>query len=292
VRSRHDWIIWTGFGAGLVLTLGLVVVPVLSGIWLSFQSAESFIATPHWVGFGNYARLLRDPGFWRATLNGAVYALASVALQLVLGVGFAVVLNKRFRFRGVVRGLSILPYLLPTVVVGVTFQWMTDGSFGVITALTRALGLGVIPWFESPFAAMSSVVLISVWLWTPFVTVSCLAAMQAIPLTLYEAAKVDGASSWNRFWHITLPQLMHVLGVVALLRTIWMFNKFDVIWLLTKGGPLGATETLPVLAYNKAFNLFDVGGGAAVATLGFLVLSGFLALYFRLTSQERKRLAA
>jgi len=291
VRSRYDWVIWTGFVAGLVLTLGLVVVPVLGGIWLSFHSAESFIATPRWVGLANYAKLLVDAGFWRATLNGLVYALASVVLQLVLGVGFAVVLNRRFPLRGVVRGLAILPYLLPTVVVGVTFQWMTDGSFGVITALTRALGLGVIPWFESPLAAMTSVVLISVWLWTPFVTVSCLAAMQSIPPVLYEAAKVDGASSWSRFWHVTVPQLMHVLGVVGLLRAIWMFNKFDVIWLLTKGGPLGATETLPVLAYNRAFNLFDVGGGAAVATMGFLVLSTFLALYFRLTSRDREQLA-
>ena len=290
MRSRHDWVIWIGFGAGLILTLGLTVVPVLSGVWLSFHSAESFIATPHWVGLGNYTRLLGDAGFWRATLHGVVYALASVVLQLLLGVGFAVVLNRRFRFRGIVRGLAILPYLLPTVVVGVTFQWMTDGSFGVITALTRALGLGVIPWFESPSAAMASVVLISVWLWTPFVTVSCLAGMQSIPQTLYEAAKVDGASSWSQFWHVTLPQLMHVLGVVVLLRAIWMFNKFDVIWLLTKGGPLGATETLPVLAYNRAFNLFDVGGGAAVATLGFLLLSSGVALYFRITSEERGQL--
>jgi len=287
VKSRHDWVIWIGFAAGLVLTFGLIVLPVLNGVWLSMHSAESFIATPHWVGFANYIKLFGNAEFWRATLNGVVYALVSVVLQLVLGVGFALVLNKSFPFRGIIRGLSILPYLLPTVVVGVTFQWMTDGSFGVITALTRSLGLGDIPWFESPSAAMASVILVSVWLWTPFVTVSCLAGMQSIPQALYEAAKVDGASNWSQFWHVTLPQLMHILSVVVLLRAIWMFNKFDIIWLLTKGGPLGATQTLPVLAYNKAFNLFDVGGGAAVATLGFILLSGIVAIYFRLTSEDR-----
>lgn len=287
MKSRHDWVIWIGFAAGLILTFGLIVLPVLNGVWLSFHSAESFIATPHWVGFANYIKLFGDAEFWRATLNGVVYALISVVLQLVLGVGFALVLNKSFPFRGIVRGLSILPYLLPTVVVGVTFQWMTDGSFGVITALTRSVGLGDIPWFESSSAAMASVVLVSVWLWTPFVTVCCLAGMQSIPQSLYEAAKVDGASNWSQFWHVTLPQLMHILNVVVLLRAIWMFNKFDIIWLLTKGGPLGATQTLPVLAYNKAFNLFDVGGGAAVATLGFLLLSGIVAIYFQLTSEDR-----
>jgi multiple sugar transport system permease protein len=287
VKSRYDWVIWTGFAAGLVLTFGLILLPVLNGIWLSFHSAESFISAPHWVGFGNYMKLFGDAEFWRATFNGVVYAFISVVLQLVLGVSFALVLNKSFPFRGVVRGLAILPYLLPTVVVGVTFQWMTDGSFGIITALTRALGFGVIPWFESPSAAMTSVILISVWLWTPFVTVACLAGMQSIPQTLYEAAKVDGASNWSQFWHVTLPQLMHILSVVVLLRAIWMFNKFDIIWLLTKGGPLGATETLPVLAYTRAFNLFDVGGGAAVATLGFVLLSGVVAVYFRLTSEDR-----
>lgn len=286
MKSRHDWIIWTVFVAGLALTFGLTVLPVLNGVWLSFHSAESFIAVAHWVGLGNYRRLFADPLFWLATLHGLAYAAVSIAVQLVLGMGSALVLNQVFPGRGLVRGLAILPYLLPTVVVGVTFQWMTDGSFGIVTAMTRSLGLGTIPWFDSPLAAMSSVVLVSTWLWTPFVTVCCLAGMQSIPSSLYEAARVDGAGAWAQFCHVTLPQLLPVLSVVVLLRGIWMFNKFDVIWLLTKGGPLGATETLPVLAYDKAFNLFDVGGGAAVATLGFVLLSVFVTLYFRLMARS------
>ena len=289
MKSRHDWVIWTGFVAGLALTFGMTVLPVVDGVWLSFHSAESYIAVPHWVGVSNYTRLFGEAQFWFAVWHGLIYAASSIALQLVLGIASALVLNQVFPARGLVRGLAILPYLLPTVVVGVTFQWMTDGSFGIVTALTRALGIGVIPWFDSPFAAMSSVVLVSTWLWTPFVTVCCLAGMQSIPASLYEAAKVDGATGWQQFLHITLSQLMPVLSVVVLLRTIWMFNKFDIIWLLTKGGPLGATETLPVLAYNKAFNLFDVGGGAAVATMGFVLLTGFVALYFRLTRDRGQR---
>src|SRR5262249_11480015 len=157
-----------------------------------------------------------------------------------------------------VQALIILPYLLPTVVAALIFQWMTDSSFGVITSLTNQAGLGTIAWFDTPVSAMASVIAVSTWLWTPFVAVCCLAAMQTIPISLYEAARVDGAGAVNRFWHITLPQLMPVLSAVILLRTIWMFNKFDIIWLLTKGGPLGATEHIPILAYNRAFNLFDV----------------------------------
>jgi multiple sugar transport system permease protein len=282
MRSRHDWVIWTIFTLGLGLTFAATFLPVINGVWLSFQSADSFIATPRWVGLSNYAHLLTSPDFWRAVQNGAVYADLSIVLQVVLGVAFALVLNTSFPLRRIVRGLAILPYLLPTVVVGLTFQWMTDGSFGIVTALTRQLGLGVIPWFESPHAAMASVIAVSTWLWTPFVTVCCLAGMQSIPASLYEAARVDGAGAWSRFWHVTLPQLMPVLSVVVLLRAVWMFNKFDIIWLLTKGGPLGATEHLPILAYRLAFNLFDVGGGSAVATLGFLLLTVAVTLYFRL----------
>jgi multiple sugar transport system permease protein len=199
------------------------------------------------------------------------------------------VLNQRFFGQRLVRGLATLPYLLPTVVVALTFQWMTDGSFGLVTVLARDLGFGTIPWFELPWTAMMSVIFASVWLWTPFVTICVLAGLQTIPPALYEAARVDGAGALARFWHITLPQLKPVLTVVVLLRAIWMFNKFDIIWLLTRGGPLGATEHLPILAYKKAFSLFDVGGGAAVATVSFLILTALVSLYFRLFPLEEKR---
>jgi multiple sugar transport system permease protein len=134
-----------------------------------------------------------------------------------------------------------------------------------------------------------SVVLASVWLWTPFVTICVLAGLQTIPPALYEAARVDGAGPMARFVHVTLPQLKPVLTVVVLLRAVWMFNKFDIIWLLTRGGPLGATEHLPILAYRKAFSLFDVGGGAAVATVSFLILMTVVTIYIRLFPLEERR---
>lgn len=267
---------------GLALTLALVVLPVVYAITLSFVRMDSFIAVPRWVGLDNYAAVLRQPEFWNALGNGVVYSLGSIVLQVTLGIGLALVLNEAFPARSVVRGLSILPYLLPTVVVVLSFKWMVDGSIGVITRGIAALGLPPVAWFESPRAAMLSVILLGVWMWTPFVTTCFLAGLQTVPRSLYEAAKVDSANALQRFWHVTLPMLKPVLTVVVLLRAIWMFNKFDVIWLLTRGGPVGATEHLPVLAYRRAFALFDIGGGSAIATISFLILSAVVFLYFRL----------
>src|SRR5262249_12275808 len=155
--------------------------------------------------------------------------------------------------RRTVRGIIILPYLLPTLIVALTCKWMLNDPIGIVTVLLKDLGFGAANWLGNERTAMPVVILVSVWMWTPFVTVAFLAGMQNVPPELYEAAKVDGAGAWRRFWHVTLPQLRPVLTVIVLLRTIWMFNKFDIIWLLTRGGPLHATEHLPVLAYRKAF---------------------------------------
>jgi multiple sugar transport system permease protein len=207
---------------------------------------------------------------------------------VVLGVLFALLLDQPFPGRPVVRGITVLPYLLPTVVVTVIFQWLLDGGLGLFTVWAEHIGLGRPAWFENPTSAMLILIVVSVWTWTPFVTVCFLAAMQTVPKSLYEAARVDGASAWMRFWHITIPMLAPMLTVTVLLRSIWMFNKFDVVWLLTKGGPLSATEHLPVLAYRRAFSQFDVGGGATVATLSFLVLTVLIAVYFHYFPLEEK----
>ena len=233
--------IYSFLGVGMAVTLALIVAPVVYAISLSFYRLDSFVGTPQWVGLGNYIAVLSLPEFWSALINGLIYSFGSIVLQLVLGIGFALVLNEVFPGRNFVRGLSILPYLLPTVVVVLTFKWMVDGSIGIITAGIAALGLPPVNWFESPGAAMTSVIFVSVWMWTPFVTTCFLAALQTVPASLYEAARVDGTTAVQRFFHITLPMLKPILTVVVLLRAIWMFNKFDVIWLLTKGGPVGST---------------------------------------------------
>ena len=283
------WLLPGFLSIGALATLILIVGPALYAISLSFYEQQSLTSDPVWVGLANYARVLAGDEFWNALWNGFVYAMAAIVLQVVLGIGFALLLHQPFYGRSLLRGLAFLPYLLPTVVAVLTFKWMIDGSLGIVTIVLDTLGLPPIYWFETESAAMISVILVSVWLWTPFVTTTFLAGLQTVPVQLYEAARVDGAGPIRRFFHVTLPALRPILIVIILLRGIWMFNKFDIIWLTTGGGPLGATEHLPVLAYRQAFTLFNLGSGAAIATLSFLALLVIVTLYFWLFPMDDKQ---
>ena len=283
------WLLPGFLAVGVIATMALIVGPALYAVSLSFYDLPSLTSDPVWVGFSKYIELLRSGEFWNALWNGFVYAGLSIVLQVVLGIGFALLLNQPFWGRALLRGVAFLPYLLPTVIAVLTFKWMVDGSLGIVTILMDEWGLPPIYWFESEAASMMSVILISVWLWTPFVTTTFLAGLQTVPSQLYEAARVDGAGPIRQFFHITLPSLRPILTVIILLRGVWMFNKFDVIWLTTGGGPLGATEHLPVLSYRKAFALYDIGSGAAVATLSFIVLMVAVTLYFRFFPMEESK---
>jgi multiple sugar transport system permease protein len=256
--------------------------PLIYAVMLSFYSARSFMSEPEWVGLSNYIKVLQDPLFWNSLTNGLTIALSSIVLQVVLGVGIAMVLNKRFVGQTIARSIAILPYVLPTVVACLVAQWILEPNYGLVKTALASIGVGMLDWSSHAFTAKGTIILVSVWLWTPFVVTCVLAGLQTIPTQLYEAARVDGAGAWTQFWHITIPGLRSVLIVVILLRGIWMFNKFDLIWLLTKGGPLNQTETLPTLAYRKSFIEYNLGGGAAVATISFLLLSGVILIYLRL----------
>lgn len=279
---RRDWTLIGFLLIGVIVMAAIIGVPLLHAIQLSLYKMESFVGAPQWVGLENYARVSVDPDFWRAFGNGTVIALLSIGLQLVFGVGIAMVLNQTFIGQSVARGLMILPYLLPTVVACLTFEWLLDGSYGLVKAMFSSAGIPMFDWSATRWSATATIVLVSVWIWTPFVVTCVLAGLQSIPRQLYEAAEVDGAGPLARFWHVTVAGLKPVLTVVILLRGIWMFNKFDVVWLLTKGGPLNSTETLPVLAYRRAFQAFDVGGGAAVATISFAILAVVITVYLKL----------
>jgi multiple sugar transport system permease protein len=270
---------------GLLLSAIFILVPLVMAIRLSLFKMTSLIGTPTFCGLDNYLSLIQDPQFWNALKNGIIYAGSTVILQLVLGIAFALVLNQNLKGRNILRGSVLMPYIIPPVVIAIIWGWMLEFQMGIITRFLKYLGL-YFAYLETPFNAMITIIIISVWAWTPFVTICFLAALQNVPQELYESAEVDGASSWVQFSKITIPILMPVLSVVALLRGIWMFNKFDLIWILTGGGPLGGTEHLPIMAYKKAFGLFDVGGGSAVATLSLIFLSGLIFIYFKLMKVE------
>jgi multiple sugar transport system permease protein len=267
----------------VLLVVGLICYPAIYNAWLSLQRRELFATTGVFVGLENYRYLLAHPELWRSLWNGVVFAGGSVSLQTVLGVGLALLLNRRFHGRNLVRGALLFPYLLPSVVAILVVRWMLNDLYGILNAWLIQLGLIAQPiaWLSSPGLTMLSLIGINTWMFYPFVMICVLARLQAIPGELYEAGRVDGAGPVGQFWHITLPQIRSTLAIVVLVRTLWMFNKFDTVWLTTQGGPFGSTQTVPVMAYIRAFQLYELGRGAAIGLLLCLVLMVMFLAYHR-----------
>jgi multiple sugar transport system permease protein len=284
-----------GTGALLVLPalllLGaLTLYPVAYGIWISFFSKHSFFPEQEFIGLANYLAVFADDEFWRSLRLGLIYSLSTIALQLALGVSAALLLHEAFPGRGLVRAIVIFPYVIPTVVAVVIWKWLLNNQFGLVNyALERAGAIDQpISWMGHEWI-MVSLILVSVWQFFPFVVLAVLARLQTIPPELYEAAKVDGANALRRFLHVTLPQLASVLFVVVLLRSIWMFTKFDTPWLMILGG--GAEtyiRTLPIYTYQRTFAWYEAGRGSAMAVLMFLMLVAAAALYFHLWRREER----
>ena len=274
----------------IALLLMLTLYPVLYGVWLSFLNKHSFFPEQTLVGFGNYAYILQDEEFWKSVWRGTVYALSTIVLQIVLGLGAALLLNEMFPGRSILRAIVIFPYVIPTVVAVILWKWLLNSQFGLINYLIERAGLidQPISWMGKDWI-MVSLILVSVWQFFPFVVIGVLARLQTIPTELYDAAAVDGANALQRFFYVTLPQLASVLFVIVLLRSIWMFTKFDTPWLMIQGG--GAEtyiRTLPVYTYMRTFAYYEAGIGSAMAVLMFLMLAAASALYFRIWQREEE----
>jgi multiple sugar transport system permease protein len=268
----------------LMFFVTLLLYPLGYGLWVSLFRRHLLDPGGTFVGLGNYAWLLGNDEFWSALAHSVVWAGATVSLQLVLGTAAALLLHRPFRGRSLARGLILFPYMTPIVSVVLVWILLYSALYGVLNYLLLQVGLIERPvaWLAHPDTALVSVILVGAWKYFPFVMVMVLARLQVIPLETYEAARVDGAGALGRLLHITLPHIREVLVVVALLRTIWMFNNFELVFLLTGGGPLQSTVTLPILVYEQAFGLYDVGRGSAVAVVMFLFLVSVMLLYFRL----------
>lgn len=248
----------------------------------SFFEIGALDPTWSWTGLQNFEVVLNDPEFWSSLQRSIVFAVGSVTLQVTAGTGLALLLNRSFKFKRVVRAVALVPYIVPTAVLGFVALWMGNARYGIVNQLLHQLGLidQYLPWYGSVDLAMLSVIVTSSWKFTIFVTIIVLARLQSIPPTIYEAATVSGASRWDRFVDITLPNLKGVLFIVILLRGIWMFNKFDIVFILTNGGPLNKTTIASIYAYRTAFSDFNLGQAAAVSTLLFLLLVGTAVVYF------------
>jgi multiple sugar transport system permease protein len=272
----------------LVLILALTLYPVAYSIWLSLLEKHSFFPEQRFVGLENFFYLSKDPEFWTSLWLGTVYSIWTIFFQVVLGVAAALVLNETFVGRGLVRGIVLFPYMIPTIVAVILWKWLLNDTYGVVNYWLMALGIiwDPISWLGADHIMLSLIVM-SIWQFFPFVLLSILARLQTIPPELYEAAKVDGASALRRFVHITLPQIQGILFVVILLRSIWMFTKFDTVWLMGEGAGAGRfIRTLPVYAYMRTLTYYQAGLGAALAVIMFGILVVCTVIYFGLFREE------
>ncbi len=275
----------------VALVLALVAYPFGYAVYLSMT--RKYVGMPPvFVGFENYVRLTFDGFFQRAVVNSFIFTFGSVAFKLVLGMGMAVVLTSRIRFSSLWTGVLLIPWVAPTVVSALNFLWIFDYSLGVLNYLLvrvfRVMPQGV-GWLSEPGTAMASVIAVNIWRGFPFFGISFLAGMKSIPAEMYEAAAVDGASALQRFRHVTLPSLRNIIIIVVLLSTIWTFNDFQIVYILTKGGPGGATQVLPVFTYEVAFGAQRLGEAIAVALYMLPALAMVIVVLARYMRRARAR---
>lgn len=265
------------------LTLALVLLFPLGHVLYTSLRAESRPTATTVATLRNYERLAADTKFGAALANTVTFTTASVALHLGLGLGTAVLLNRRIAGRTLFRVVVLVPWTFAPVVVGVVWKWMFNAQFGILN--DTLLRLGAIAqgraWLGDASLAMPAVILANVWRGFPFVMIVALAGLQAIPREQYEAASVDGASPSQQFWYVTLPNLRYVLLIGVLLDTIWTFKHFDLVQVMTAGGPAGATEVLTTLVYRTAFEYLDFPYASAMAVAMFVVLFALTSVYLR-----------
>jgi multiple sugar transport system permease protein len=269
-----------------VCLLATVVMPIGLAIRMSLYNDVLYKPQDYrFIGLGNYLRLVEDPVFWLTLSNSVVWVFSSVVLQFLAGLAAALLLHQTFKGRALVRTLTLLPWIIPGVVVGLIWEWLYQPNYGVINDLLLRAGLmhDRVAWLSSPDLAMPAVVFTNVWRGIPFFAIMLLAGLQAIPDELYEAAHVDGAGMLGRFWHITLPLLRPIIVVATATRIIWTFNYADLIFVMTGGGPANATQITSTYTLMQAYSNLDFGYAGALSVVLLLIMLAFTAAYLRIS---------
>jgi multiple sugar transport system permease protein len=275
---------WTPYlflGPAALYILVFQAVPLAQEIYLSFTRTTLLNPTRStWVGFDNYVRIFSDESFHRTLLTTLIYVVACVIGAVGSGLLIALLLNNAFRGRGVARALITVPWAAPGIAVALIATWMFNSQYGIVNRFLNAIGLGVPGGsiLDSPRYALPAILVTTIWQLFPFTSVVLLSALQAVPQDLTEAATVDGAGRWWTFRAVTWQVIRPTVGLLALLMTIWSLRRFELIWLMTKGGPVGATETLVIDLYSQAFDSKELGAAAAIGMVGviisFIVITG------------------
>lgn len=270
----------------LLLLVGFTLVPISFLLRASVVPNYGDLSKPSIVGLGNFARLATDSTFLRALLNTAVYCFSAVGIELLLGMVLALLVHSVFSRIDFFRTFLLIPMMLPPIAVAIAWKLMYQPQFGIINALLRLLGVqavlqalhlsnGPILWASSPSTAMLSIILVDVWQSTPFVFLMLLAGLASLPPDPFEAADLDGAGTWRKFWDLTLPLLRPLIGIVAVLRLLDALRAFDTIYVITRGGPADATNTVGYYIYRTAFEFFNLGYAGALSLVTLVLILGF-----------------
>lgn len=271
-----------------LLVIGVVIIyPLVYTVFISFFNKDLLNpGSVPFVGLKNYATLLGAENFRLAFKNSVMVTALAVTIQMVLAFALALLLHKPFKGRGLVRGILILPWALPTFVAAFAWIWMLDYNYGIVNHLLEAVGLSRVAWLGQPGTAYLAIVAANIWKGLPWTLVVLMAGLELVPQELSEAARVDGASWWDEIRHVILPSMSAVISVTVVLRTIWTFNWFDLIYLMTGGGPARSTLVLPIEVYKTAFTSYKMGLASAIGSIMFVVLGLFSVFYFRLHGNE------
>lgn len=285
-RARGKGVALLFLGPALAALAAILAVPVLYSIWLSLTDAKlsaGRLKAP-FIGLDNYLRLLSDKAVGNALLNTLYFTAVEVAGVVVLGLLAALLLNHPMARWSGFRVLLLLPWAIAPVANAVLWKWIYHANYGILNTILLQLGLidSNVTWLGDAFQALNMILIVDIWKSTPFIAILLLAALQNIPKTLYRAARVDGAGTWQQFRHVTLPSLRTALAIAIILQTIWALRAFDLIFVLTKGGPADGTVVMNFLAYRVTFNFLKFGYGAAIANVIFLTSLVLAILYVRL----------
>lgn len=291
-RPAKDWLPAVFLTPAALVLAVFILLPLLRSLLLSFFDAS--LLKPDagtFVGLGNYVDLARNPRFWNSLGVTLTYTICAVVLSYAVGLGTAMLLNRKFRFQWLARLLMILPWAVPEVVAVMIFKWMLDAQFGIVNHLLLWVGFISEPvaWLNDPTSALVVVILTTVWIEYPLATLILLAGLQTVPEELMESAQVDGANRWQRFRHITFPMLRFVNVVVVILLSLDTFRRTTLIYTMTGGGPRQATETLPVWTYIEAFANHRLGSASAIGITVLLILGATTIAYFLIVIRKGDR---
>ena len=296
IMSRHRWrlalkenmLAYLFLAPAIIAIVSVLFYPIVNLFITSFYSPETFTRPSEFIGLKNYESVLNDPAFPRAVRNTFIWTFGVSIGQVLLGMYFALILHRRFPGRWLARMLVIVPWVLPGIVVAVTWRFMYHQDLGLINNSLRAIGLGHLAhsWLGDPNTAMPAVIVVGIWKGFAFYTLMFLAGLQTIPTELYESAKIDGAGERQQLFRITLPLLRPVIVTSTILGLIWTSNYFDAIFVLTAGGPARSTETLPMFIYNTAFAYYHFEEGMAGSNILMFIVLSILVSYLLLISRR------